>query len=166
MDAHAHRLRLHRKSLAHHTYDICICCDRREPHLASDAVSLTVQEGLFGLLSRGIEIMEGYVLMPDHLHVIFKLGGDQPLEVVLREFKKYTALRANRVLRRTGAFWQEGYRDRVIRSQPELRARLEYILANPIRAGLSRQMGEYPWARCGPWDRLTVTRGQFFGRGR
>jgi hypothetical protein len=43
---------------------------------------------------------------------------------------------ANRILGRTGNFWQREYYDRLIRDGDELERALQYVASNPDRAGL------------------------------
>jgi REP element-mobilizing transposase RayT len=111
------------------------------------------------MLERGMARLDGFVVMPDHLHFIFELGEGHELSAVLREFKKYTALNANRAMGRTSAFWQDGYYEHAIRTSEEWTVRMDYMLGNPVRAGLAERVGEYRWARYGPWE-ANGSRGQ------
>jgi hypothetical protein len=45
--------------------------------------------------------------------------------------------------------WQPGYFDRALRAEEDVREVARYIVANPLRAGLCRQIGDYPL-----WDAL------------
>jgi hypothetical protein len=49
--------------------------------------------------------------------------------------------------------WQRSFWDRVTRSSDGLEAVIDYILANPVRAGLVREAGEYPWSVV-KWERV------------
>ena len=44
------------------------------------------------------------------------------------------------------SLWQAGYHERVLRDDETTEAVARYILANPVRAGLSRQVGDYGFA--------------------
>jgi putative transposase len=59
-----------------------------------------------------------------------------PLTRALGSIKKYTARRANRILGRTGAFWQEETFDHLIRNGQELKRAAWYMLLNPVKAGI------------------------------
>jgi putative transposase len=51
----------------------------------------------------------------------------------------------NRVLGRTGSFWQREYFDRLIRNENELEwAVVQYVITNPERARLKG----WPWVWC------------------
>lgn len=42
--------------------------------------------------------------------------------------------------------WQRGFFDHVLRSDESYREKWEYVLANPVRAGLVLQVGAWPYA--------------------
>jgi hypothetical protein len=48
--------------------------------------------------------------------------------------------------RRQPRLWQPSFFDHVVRSEQSVIGIAAYILANPIRAGLSTALGEYPFA--------------------
>ena len=65
---------------------------------------------------------------------------------IVGSIKKYTSLRANRVLGRRGAFWRSESYDHVIRDSAELDRTIEYVLMNPVRAGLCNDWREWKWS--------------------
>ena len=74
--------------------------------------------------------------MPNHVHVLFRLLADCKLAEVLHTWKSYSAKNANRLLRRTGKFWQHEYYDHLVRSEEEFYRTVTYVLDNPNKAGL------------------------------
>ena len=79
----------------------------------------------------------GYCLMPNHVHAVVSLLDDAPpLVETLQRLKGYTALHANKLLARTGQFWQRETYDHIIRSPEELTRITAYVLNNPVKAGL------------------------------
>ena len=42
----------------------------------------------------------------------------------------------NRLLRRTGKLWQDDYFDRLMRNEKQFRTAIEYVINNPVKAGL------------------------------
>ena len=72
--------------------------------------------------------------------------GPFPVTDLLSSLKKYTALRANRILGRRGAFWQDESYDHVIRDLAELDRTVEYVLMNPVKAGLCNDWREWKWS--------------------
>lgn len=84
-----------------------------------------------------------WVLMPEHLHWLLVLG-EADLGTVVGAMKSRSALAVNRALERKGPLWQKGYHDHLVRREEDLRALARYLVANPIRAGLVEQVGDYP----------------------
>jgi REP element-mobilizing transposase RayT len=89
--------------------------------------------------------MLAWVIMPNHVHLLCKIR-DVPMSILLDAWKGYTAKAANRLLGRTGQFWQEGYWDTFMRNTDhELRSRC-YIENNPVRARLTAQAKNWKWS--------------------
>ncbi len=86
----------------------------------------------------------GFVLMPDHLHLVLRLDR-KSLAREMASFSKFTARRINSLLQRSGSFWQEGYYEHAIRSEDDLRDNLTYILQNPVRAKLVNVPEAWPY---------------------
>jgi putative transposase len=86
-----------------------------------------------------------WVLMPDHVHWLLQLGVVDGLDLVVNRLKSASARKANNVLHRAGALWQAAYYDRALRAEEDLREVARYLVANPIRAGLVKHVGDYPF---------------------
>ena len=84
-----------------------------------------------------------WVLMPDHLHWLLQLG-DATLGEVVGSMKSRSARAVNARLARMGNVWQKGFHDHAVRAEEDLRALARYVLANPLRAGLVKRIGDYP----------------------
>ena len=87
-----------------------------------------------------------WVVMPDHFHWLVQLRTGS-LASVMRNVKARAAIYTNRHLGREGRVWQSGYHDRALRREEDLAAVARYIVCNPLRAGLVRQVGDYAF-----WD--------------
>ena len=85
-----------------------------------------------------------WVVMPNHVHFLVSING-QSLSQVLKDWKSYTAHAANRVLGRTGPFWQVDYFDRWIRDESHFVRCGEYIDNNPVAAGLCTRAEDWPY---------------------
>ncbi len=102
--------------------------------------------------------LSAFCIMPNHIHLIVDTAnepnpqqeGPQPgsLTDMLASLKSYTAHEANRLLNRSGAFWQHESYDHVIRDSDELEALLWYVLLNPVKAGFASSWQEWPWTYC------------------
>ena len=80
--------------------------------------------------------MHAWVVMPNHVHVLFTPGDGQLLSRIVTSWKSFTAHEANRRLRRDGAFWAPDYYDRYIRDQEHFDRAATSIERNPVKAGL------------------------------
>jgi putative transposase len=94
--------------------------------------------------------LDTFCILHNHVHAIFTplpSGGNQyyALQGIMHSLKRYTALEANRILGRTGGFWQEETFDHVIHDADEWERIRRYVLNNPIKAGLVNQWDEWPW---------------------
>jgi len=78
-----------------------------------------------------------WVVMPNHVHLVFKMLPDRSLSKAMHSLKSFTAKESNRLLGRTGLFWQREYYDRLIRNDAELERAVHYVRSNPEMAGLA-----------------------------
>jgi REP element-mobilizing transposase RayT len=117
------------------------------PYLPPTARSIALRHCLFEDGKR-IEL-HACVIMPTHIHLLFtclenERGDPFPLSAIMRGIKGTSARRINQFLKRHGQLWQDESFDRIMRPG-EFQNKLEYIIANPITAGLASQPGEYRW---------------------
>jgi len=77
-----------------------------------------------------------WCVMPNHVHVIVKPLKGYELPKILHSWKSYTSHEINKLLGRTGKFWQEEYYDHLIRDEKDFWRCMEYVLSNPEKAGL------------------------------
>jgi REP element-mobilizing transposase RayT len=81
--------------------------------------------------------------MPDHLHALVEgMQADSDFLRFVAMFKQRAAFRHTR--QRSAALWQEGFFEHVLRDEDDLESVAAYIIENPIRAGLCRDVSEYP----------------------
>lgn len=101
--------------------------------------------------------------MPNHVHVVFRHLWDYdteqpdeelyPITDIFGKLKRHTAREANKLLSRTGKFWQNETYDHVIRTAAELHNTIVYTLNNPVAANLVTQWREWPYNYCKPeWE--------------
>ena len=78
-----------------------------------------------------------WIVMPNHVHVLFSLEPGHALEKVLKAWKGVSARRINTASNRTGStLWQKDYFDRLIRDREHFWNVARYIRRNPGRANL------------------------------
>ncbi|MGI4971931.1 MAG: REP-associated tyrosine transposase [Janthinobacterium lividum] len=86
-----------------------------------------------------------YCLMPNHVHLVVSLPDEvPPLAEMLQRVKGYTALQANKLLNRTGQFWQRETYDHIVRDGEEMSRVIAYVVNNPVKAGLVANWEAWP----------------------
>jgi type I restriction enzyme R subunit len=81
--------------------------------------------------------LNGFVVMPNHVHVLFRPLTCHALEDIVHSWKCFTGREINKAIHRTGKLWQEDYWDRMIRNEAHFDACRKYIAGNPVRAKLN-----------------------------
>ena len=97
--------------------------------------------------------LDTYCVMPNHVHVMYtplpkEGGGYHALSAIMHSLKRYTAHQANLLLEREGSFWQHENYDHVVRDEAERQRIAEYILNNPVKAGLVSHWEDWEWSYC------------------
>ena len=68
------------------------------------------------------------------------------LSSIMESLKGWTARRCNQALGRSGQFWQHESYDHVIRNQAEWERVVNYVINNPVKAGLVASGQDWPWS--------------------
>jgi REP element-mobilizing transposase RayT len=112
--------------------------------LADPRVAGLVAEALAHFDGKRYRIF-AWCVMPNHVHVVFQPVHGHTLPAILHSWKSYSAKMANRILNRSGEFWQHEYYDHLVRDEEDLRRVVRYVLENPQKAGLL----EWRWVGMG-----------------
>ncbi len=108
----------------------------------------------------------GYVIMPDHIHLLIWPQSTANLTDFMRDFKRFTSGRITRqaslenktewvkafeqagqdTTRAEFKVWLDSFWDEVVLSDEFLRQKLNYIHLNPVRAGLVDEPQKYPYS--------------------
>jgi len=87
-----------------------------------------------------------WVVMPDHVHWLLNTQEERSLSGIVRLLKGRVSRALNLYDRSPGRrVWQSGFHDHALRKEEDLQATARYIVANPLRAGLVADIGEYPF---------------------
>jgi REP element-mobilizing transposase RayT len=88
--------------------------------------------------------------MPDHMHLLLEgLANQSDLRRFMRIAKQRSAYQYSREGK--GRLWQEGYHDRVVRPEDDVLLYAQYLLQNPVRAGLVEDVSRYKHAGSDVW---------------
>ena len=93
-----------------------------------------------------------WVVMPNHVHARFE-EWQTPMAEVLYSWKKYSAVEANKLLRRQGRLWQKECWDRYMRDEEHFNQAQRYIESNPVKARLCARAEDWRWSSANPkWE--------------
>ncbi len=84
----------------------------------------------------------GYVVMPEHVHLLVS----EPASETLADAMHFLKLSFTKRLRHTGSFWQKRYYDRNVRDAAEFDEKLGYIHLNPVKRVLAKDPAEWDWS--------------------
>jgi putative DNA methylase len=90
--------------------------------------------------------LTAWVIMPNHTHMSVDPYAGVDLSRIVHSVKSYTAHEANKILGRTGRFWQVEPFDRYIRNARHYASVIKYIENNPVKAGLCGRPSEWRYS--------------------
>ncbi len=125
-------------------FSITICVKNRRPIFKTSAwaekILDTIKTGPFG---KGVNCYS-YCLMPDHLHLQISPKNGNLIDLI-NGWKSYTANLLGK-LGLEGPCWQRSFYDHALRKEENIQTVAEYIVNNPVRAGLVKNWKEYPFS--------------------
>ena len=89
-------------------------------------------------------LLHAYVIMANHVHILISPKISPPK--IMHTLKGFTAHEANRILSRTGSFWQRESYDHFVRDQQEFDKIVAYIESNPVKAGVVSAPEQFRWS--------------------
>jgi REP element-mobilizing transposase RayT len=94
-----------------------------------------------------------YCVMLNHVHLVCTPLSKETdvffgLIEILHSLKRHTAREANKILQRSGTFWQHESYDHFARDEKELERIIKYVLYNPVQAGLTDEWTSWKWTYC------------------
>jgi len=147
-------LRKNRISESGRAYSITTACQHHQPIFLARELGEIVADEIERSDRSSQTLTIAWVVMPDHMHWLFQLRQWQSLSAVVKQVKGRSSYRINRVRRSSGRVWQPGFHDHAIRKEESLQNIGNYIVQNPVRAGLVENPEDYPL-----WDMLWRRRG-------
>ena len=87
-------------------------------------------------------------IMPDHIHMVIKLGQEESLSKLINSFKGFTGKKITEFQHSHCSIWQNQYYDHCIRREENLNEIILYCYENPLRKGLVESSKDYPYWRC------------------
>jgi putative transposase len=148
-----------------HLHFITCCCYRRLPFFGTQQARDVFLEILGEVRDRYDFALLGYVVMPNHIHLLISepsVGTPTTVMQVLKQ-RASRALRHRRrrvvpgqmnlwedtPLRRYRSFWQRRFYDFNVWSAPKKNEKLNYMHFNPVRQGLAATPKDWLWSSYG-----------------
>jgi putative transposase len=117
--------------------------------LAEEPVARLVYDSLL-FYHPGIINLHCFCIMSNHVHALFTpLPEAPPLHNIMKRLKSYTGKYGNELLSLSGQFWERESYDHIVRSEAEFQRIVQYILNNPVKAGLVKNWTDWRWSWCG-----------------
>jgi putative transposase len=144
--------RLHHSGQAHF---ITFSCYHRLPLLSQMHMEEAFLRALEQVRRRFEMHVFGYVVMPEHVHLLVSEPAGDLLPKAIQLLKTKVAVRARKQGQRTAGdlpFWQDRYFDHNVRNHAGFLTQLRYIHRNPVKRGLCRAADEWPWSSFRAWS--------------
>jgi putative transposase len=99
----------------------------------------------------------GFVVMPEHVHVLVWFGIEGQVTEFVSHWKRLSSFALRKFYKQTltgyaanlpdeDSLWVEGLYDFNVQSEEKLREKLEYMHLNPVRRGLVERAIDWPWS--------------------
>lgn len=109
-----------------------------------DAATRSVFETALERIRRDYQLcVYGYVVMPDHVHLLLSEPRRQTLAVAIKSLKQGVS---RRLIGDAPHFWQKRYYDFNVHNQETFREKLRYIHRNPVRKQLCARPEDWEWS--------------------
>jgi putative transposase len=116
-------------------------CYRRRSYLSAGAAMDLFEDALERVRRRYLFAVAGYVVMPEHVHLLV----NEPQRVLL--CKAIQALKLSVTMRsRERPFWQAHSYDFNVPTHEKFVEKLRYIHRNPVRRGLAARAEDWKWS--------------------
>ena len=142
---HSSSLRKGRISEPGRIYFITTSCHGRRKYLNDPFNARIVMDEFELRAAEGACDNLAHVVMPDHIHWLVRLRGDSVLHEVVRRLKGRSARLINMMKTSPWIIWQKSFHDRALRAEEDIENIANYLIHNPLRAGLVRELCDYPY---------------------
>ncbi|WP_114210977.1 REP-associated tyrosine transposase [Acidisarcina polymorpha] len=125
---------------------VTFSCYGRQAYLGATSARELFERSLDTMRQRYHFIVAGYVVMPEHIHMLV----GEPRTVLLSQ--PIQALKLSVAVQRwERPFWQPRYYDFNVYSEHKRVQKLKYMHHNPVKRGLAGQPSEWLWSSFNHW---------------
>ncbi|HYC37965.1 MAG TPA: transposase [Usitatibacter sp.] len=90
--------------------------------------------------------IHAYVLMPNHVHMLLSVVDQFAATRMMRHVGQRYAQYINRRYKKTGSAWEGRFWTSIVDSDRYFFTCCKYVELNPVRAGIARHPGDFPWS--------------------
>ena len=121
-------------------YFITICCAQRgKNQLAQHEVACELVETIKHRNAKRIWYVHLALIMPDHIHFLVSFPeSEKRMQTIMSKWKEWTA-------KSLKIEWQRDFFEHRLRKEESFREKADYILLNPVRAGLAEKAEDWPY---------------------
>jgi len=130
-----------------HLHFVTFSCYQRLPLLGSPASRDLFVEILGQTRDRYEFALVGYVVMPEHIHLLISEPKVGTPSTVLQVLKKRASRRISH--HSLARFWHRRFYDFNVWSRKKRTEKLLYMHLNPVKRGLVAQPADWPWSSFG-----------------
>jgi REP element-mobilizing transposase RayT len=117
-------------------------------YLANPEVAAIIKDHIFRYEQVAYTV-EAWVIMPNHIHMALRIMEDSKLSSIIKQFKGASAHAVNKLLQRSGSFWEKDYFDSYARNEQDEANIIRYIENNPVKAGLCQEPEDWQYSSAG-----------------
>jgi REP-associated tyrosine transposase len=135
---------LERRYGQHHLHFITCSCYQRKPLLGTTRRRDVFLEILADVRSQRGFFLVGYVVMPEHVHLLISEPPNSTPSTIMQVVKQRVA-RAART-KDGEPFWQRRFYDFNVWTRKKRFEKLHYMHMNPVKRGLVADPGQWAWS--------------------
>ena len=116
-------------------------CYHRFEHLGTSAARELFERSLEAMRLRYDFVVSGYVVMPDHVHLLVSEPKMALLSKAIQALKLSVSVQSKQK-----PFWQPRYYDFNVHNEEKRIEKLRYMHRNPVVRGLVEKPEDWPWS--------------------
>ena len=131
--------RLERRQQTGNLHFLTFSCQDRNPYLRSPQAASIFEHSLEAMRRKYLFEVIGYVVMPEHVHLLMTEPPTHPLSTVIGSLKHPVSKQLPQ-----SPFWLPRYHDFNVFTNEKRKDKLKYIHRNPVERGLVGNPEAYP----------------------
>ena len=131
----------------YHLHFVTFSCYQRLPYLGHAVARDMFEQSLETMRKRYDLLVHGYVVMPEHVHLLVSEPKETILAKAIQALKLSVSVQQGRT-----RFWQKRYYDFNVYTEDKRVEKLRYMHRNPVTRGLVAQPENWKWSSFRQWQ--------------